>query len=79
MVSTTPKGRRRAQIPEVPAMPGVDPRISRTLEVRDHAGEMRRWHLLDSAPLLAERGVEPVDWSAFVEGDAHPSRNKVES
>jgi uracil-DNA glycosylase len=32
--------------------------------------------------LLAERGVEPVDWSAFVEGDASTCgvvRNKVES
>ncbi|EYT50337.1 alpha/beta fold hydrolase [Brachybacterium muris] len=69
MVSTTPKGRRRAQIPEVPAMPGVDPRISRTLEVRDHTGEMRRWHLLDSAPLLAERGIAPRGTLLAVHGN----------
>ena len=50
-------------------MPGVDPRISRTLEVRDHAGEMRRWHLLDSAPLLAERGVTPRGTLLAVHGN----------
>ena len=60
MVSTPGTGRRRAAAPEstqYPEQPGVDPRLHRTLEVRDHTGEPRRWHLLDSGPLLAERGV----------------------
>jgi len=59
---------RRPQ-PEPPALPGVDPRIQRTLEVRDHAGEERRWHLLDSAPLLAERGVTPRGTLLAVHGN----------
>ena len=45
---------------DVPSLPGVDPRMSRTVTATDHAGVPRRWHLLDSAPLLAERGVEPI-------------------
>ena len=61
MVNTThTTGRRRASSPagpEIPELPGVDPRLHRTLKVRDHTGETRSWHLLDSGPLLAERGV----------------------
>ncbi|MBP2384152.1 acyl-coenzyme A synthetase/AMP-(fatty) acid ligase/pimeloyl-ACP methyl ester carboxylesterase [Brachybacterium sacelli] len=65
-------GRRRAPLPETPAaqsMPDVDPRISRTLEVRDHAGELRRWHLLDSGPWLAERGITPQGTLLAVHGN----------
>lgn len=69
MVTDHRPGRRRALTPEVPSLPGVDPRISRTLEVRDHAGELRRWHLLDSAPLLAERGVQPHGTLLAVHGN----------
>ena len=73
MVSTTRStGRRRAttqNAPEPPAMPGVDPRLSRTLEVRDHSGEQRRWHLLDSGPLLAERGITPRGTLLAVHGN----------
>ncbi|WP_259557025.1 alpha/beta fold hydrolase [Brachybacterium sillae] len=54
---------------EVPALPGVDPRLSRRIEVRDHTGERRRWHLLDSAPLLAERGIRPVGTILAVHGN----------
>ncbi|WP_193106876.1 alpha/beta fold hydrolase [Brachybacterium sp. FME24] len=50
-------------------MPDVDPRISRTLEVRDHEGELRRWHLLDSGPLLAERGITPQGTLLAVHGN----------
>ena len=69
MVNAAAKGRRRAATPEVPGMPGVDPRISRTVEVRDHAGELRRWHLLDSGPLLAERGITPQGTLLAVHGN----------
>ncbi|MGO1683420.1 MAG: alpha/beta fold hydrolase [Brachybacterium sp.] len=50
-------------------MPGVDPRLSRTLQVRDHSGELRRWHLLDSGPLLAERGITPRGTLLAVHGN----------
>ena len=72
MVSTPGTGRRRAATPEstqYPEQPGVDPRIHRTLEVRDHTGEPRRWHLLDSGPLLAERGIRPRGTLLAVHGN----------
>ncbi|WP_157975686.1 alpha/beta fold hydrolase [Brachybacterium sp. YJGR34] len=50
-------------------MPGVDSRLHRTVEVRDHTGELRRWHLLDSAPLLAERGITPRGTLLAVHGN----------
>lgn len=67
--ATRSTGRRRAAAPDVPGMPGVDPRLSRTLEVRDHAGELRRWHLLDSGPWLAERGITPRGTLLAVHGN----------
>lgn len=73
MVSTTRStGRRRASTPdaiEIPEQPGVDPRLHRSLEVRDHTGEPRRWHLLDSGPLLAERGITPRGTLLAVHGN----------
>ena len=73
MVSTTRStGRRRASThtgSDIPEMPGVDPRLSRTLEVRDHSGQTRRWHLLDSGPLLAERGITPRGTLLAVHGN----------
>ena len=72
MVSTPGTGRRRAAAPEStqhPEQPGVDPRLHRTLEVRDHTGEPRRWHLLDSGPLLAERGIRPRGTLLAVHGN----------
>ncbi|WP_422114743.1 alpha/beta fold hydrolase [Brachybacterium sp. UNK5269] len=65
-------GRRRAdsqEIPEIPPQPGVDPRLHRTLVVRDHTGQPRRWHLLDSGPLLAERGITPRGTLLAVHGN----------
>ena len=65
-------GRRRASAPaspEIPDLPGVDPRLHRSVEVRDHSGEMRRWHLLDSGPLLAERGITPRGTLLAVHGN----------
>ncbi|WP_240613403.1 alpha/beta fold hydrolase [Brachybacterium endophyticum] len=52
-----------------PELPGVDPRASRVVEARDHDGELRSWHLLDSAPLLAERGVTPRGTLLAVHGN----------
>ncbi|WP_420835776.1 alpha/beta fold hydrolase [Brachybacterium vulturis] len=73
MVNTTRStGRRRAPSPagpEIPDLPGVDPRLNRTVEVRDHTGEARRWHLLDSGPLLAERGITPRGTLLAVHGN----------
>ena len=73
MVNTThTTGRRRASSPagpEIPELPGVDPRLHRTLEVRDHTGETRSWHLLDSGPLLAERGITPRGTLLAVHGN----------
>ena len=71
-MSTPGTGRRRAAAPEStqhPEQPGVDPRLHRTLEVRDHTGEPRRWHLLDSGPLLAERGIRPRGTLLAVHGN----------
>jgi acyl-coenzyme A synthetase/AMP-(fatty) acid ligase/pimeloyl-ACP methyl ester carboxylesterase len=53
----------------VPELPGVDPRASRLVEARDHTGEVRTWHLLDSSPLLAERGVTPRGTLLAVHGN----------
>ena len=50
-------------------LPGLDPRLSRTLEVRDHTGELRQWHLLDSGPWLAERGITPRGTLLAVHGN----------
>ena len=69
MVNTPQNGRRRAEVPEVPAMPGVDPTISRTLEVRDHTGTLRRWHLLDTGPWIAARGITPRGTLLAVHGN----------
>ncbi|MDO5661536.1 MAG: alpha/beta fold hydrolase [Brachybacterium sp.] len=52
-----------------PPLPGVDPRLSRTVLARDHSGQTRQWHLLDSAPLLDERGIEPVGTLLCVHGN----------
>ncbi|GAA1709067.1 alpha/beta fold hydrolase [Brachybacterium phenoliresistens] len=71
-MSTRTAGRRRAEPapgPGIPVLPGVDPVHSRTLEVRDHTGELRRWHLLDSAPFLAERGITPRGTLLAVHGN----------
>lgn len=71
-MSTRTAGRRRAEAaqgPGIPVLPGVDPALSRTLEVRDHTGETRRWHLLDSAPFLAERGIAPRGTLLAVHGN----------
>lgn len=72
MNTTRSTGRRRApshEIPDIPEMPGVDPRLNRTLQVRDHSGEQRRWHLLDSGPLLAEKGITPRGTLLAVHGN----------
>ena len=73
MVSTMGStGRRRAAAPartELPEIPGLDPRLSRSVEVRDHTGQRRRWHLLDSGPLLAEQGIRPRGTLLAVHGN----------
>ncbi|UEJ83063.1 alpha/beta fold hydrolase [Brachybacterium halotolerans subsp. kimchii] len=61
-----PRGSRAVAAPE---LPGVDPRAHRLVEARDHSGELRSWHLLDSAPLLAERGVAPRGTLLAVHGN----------
>ncbi|MBB5831278.1 alpha/beta fold hydrolase [Brachybacterium aquaticum] len=53
----------------IPSVPGLDPALSRTLEVRDHTGELRQWHLLDSGPWLAERGIRPRGTLLAVHGN----------
>ena len=68
-MNTSPQTSRPEDQAEVPPRPGVDPRADRIVTVRDHAGIERRWHLLDSAPLLAERGVEPVGTLLCVHGN----------
>ena len=55
--------------PEIPDVPGVDPVLHRTEQVRDHTGELRRWHLLDSGPWLAERGITPRGTLLAVHGN----------
>ena len=55
--------------PEIPDLPGVDPSLHCTTEVRDHTGELRQWHLLDSGPWLAERGITPRGTLLAVHGN----------
>jgi pimeloyl-ACP methyl ester carboxylesterase len=55
--------------PEIPDLPGVDPSLHRSMEVRDHTGELRQWHLLDSGPWLAERGITPRGTLLAVHGN----------
>ncbi|MBD8219082.1 alpha/beta fold hydrolase [Microbacterium sp. CFBP 13617] len=43
-------------------LPGLDPSLSRLVEVPGaaaDAGRTRTWHVLDTGPALAERGIEP--------------------
>ena len=61
--------------PEIPDLPGVDPSLHRTMEVRDHTGELRQWHLLDSGPWLSERGIAPRGTLLAVHGN--PDRKSV--
>ncbi|MFI5086640.1 MAG: alpha/beta fold hydrolase, partial [Actinomycetales bacterium] len=54
--------------------PGVDPAWSRYLDVpstsaADPAGSSHRWHILDNAAALAERGVEPAGTILCVHGN----------
>ncbi|MGQ4493935.1 alpha/beta fold hydrolase [Dermabacteraceae bacterium P13095] len=57
-------------IADVPRQYGVDDRLHRIVRARDVHGEQRRWHLLDNAPLLAERGVsEPKGTLLCVHGN----------
>ena len=51
--------------PGIPDVPGLDPVLHRTEQVRDHTGELRQWHLLDSGPWLAERGITPTPEDAL--------------
>lgn len=53
----------------IPTLPGVDPRAQRTVTTRDFTGTDRTWHLLDSLPLLQERGVTPVGTLLAVHGN----------
>lgn len=59
----------RGAAAQIPDLPGVDPRLSRLVEARDHTGETRTWHLLDSGPLLAERGITPRGTLLAVHGN----------
>jgi acyl-coenzyme A synthetase/AMP-(fatty) acid ligase/pimeloyl-ACP methyl ester carboxylesterase len=55
-----------------PGLPQLDPAWSRVVEadgVGADAGHRRRWHCLDTGPLLAERGVEPVGTVLAVHGN----------
>lgn len=56
-------------IVDVPHLPGVDPRLSHTRVVRDSLGNERRWHYLDNADILAERGIEPRGTMLAVHGN----------
>jgi acyl-coenzyme A synthetase/AMP-(fatty) acid ligase/pimeloyl-ACP methyl ester carboxylesterase len=55
--------------PEIPDVPGLDPSLHRVEEVRDHTGELRQWHLLDSGPWLAARGLAPRGTLLAVHGN----------
>lgn len=56
-------------VAEVPSQPGVPDQLHRIEHVRDHAGIERRWHLLDSGPWLAERGITPRGTLLAVHGN----------
>ena len=58
---------RRAPDVDLSALPGVDPRWSRTLEAPASDGTRRTWHLLDGAGALD--GHEPVDTVLAVHGN----------
>lgn len=55
--------------PEIPDVPGLDPSLHRVEQVRDHTGELRQWHLLDSGPWLAARGITPRGTLLAVHGN----------
>ena len=60
-------------IPSVPReLPGVESNVSTTRVVTGvgaDAGSQRRWHLLDTAPLLARDGITPVGTIVAVHGN----------
>lgn len=56
-------------VAEVPSQPCVPDELHRIEHVRDHAGIERRWHLLDSGPWLAERGITPRGTLLAVHGN----------
>lgn len=60
---------RFTDVIEVPDLDGVDPRLHRTRVVNDSFGEARRWHYLDNADLLAERGITPRGTLLAVHGN----------
>jgi acyl-coenzyme A synthetase/AMP-(fatty) acid ligase/pimeloyl-ACP methyl ester carboxylesterase len=60
---------RSSDADHLPVLPGVDPRVSRFVDARDHTGHVRRWHLLDSTPLLQDRGITPRGTILAVHGN----------
>ena len=56
------------QTPELPSLPGVDPRHQRFVHVRDHAGRRVRWHVIDAMPDLPA-GKKPVGTLLAVHGN----------
>lgn len=52
-------------------LPGLDPAWSRLVCVPEStgAGTLRTWHVLDTGPLLAERGITPVGTLLCVHGN----------
>ncbi|MBM3716595.1 MAG: hydrolase, partial [Actinobacteria bacterium] len=62
---------RAATLPPA-GLPGLDPALSRLVDVPGagaDAGTTRRWHILDTGPALAARGVEPVGTIVAVHGN----------
>ncbi|GAA5166378.1 alpha/beta fold hydrolase [Ornithinimicrobium tianjinense] len=52
-----------------PGVPGLDPRWSRVVDAPDADGVRRGWHVLDTGPLLAERGEAVVATLLCVHGN----------
>lgn len=62
---------RAATLPPA-GLPGLDPALSRLVDVPGagaDAGTTRCWHVLDTGPALAARGVEPVGTIVAVHGN----------
>lgn len=49
--------------------PGLDSEWSQLVDAPDGAGVIRRWHLLDNAPQLVERGLKPTGTIVCVHGN----------
>lgn len=70
MISPRPGAPRTAASPPPAGLPGLDPRFSRIVGAADPSGGDRvSWHVLDTARVLEQEGIEPVGTILAVHGN----------